>query len=220
MPKVQHADSLVARKWLDPAVSVSPGCLCGWHHGRVGPTETFRTLPSRVAFVGVAVLALAVLVPMAFASPAPAILARGVAMGVAVVAWAWLALWRPLVEVSDGGITIVNILRRVHVPWPVFAGVSSRWSLEVSTADGARHGAWAVPAEHGRTLRGQPRRSASSAQAAEATITARHRALREAGHLSRQTIGTVQAETGWDRVAVVTGGAATLLAVGVWLITM
>ena len=68
------------------------------------------------------------------------------------LAWAALAAllvhtlwWRPAVEVSDGGVTVRDLLRTSHVPWPAVREVGARWSLTVVTASG-QIGSWALPA--------------------------------------------------------------------------
>jgi hypothetical protein len=53
--------------------------------------------------------------------------------------------WRPAVEVSDGGITVRDLLRTTHVPWPAVREIGERWSLSIVTPSG-QVGSWALPA--------------------------------------------------------------------------
>ncbi|MDM4763351.1 PH domain-containing protein [Galbitalea sp. SE-J8] len=66
---------------------------------------------------------------------------------VAFAAWAWL--WHPSVEVDDAGVTLVNLVRTVHVPWAGLVHVDTRFALTLITPRG-RFAAWAAPAP-GRT---------------------------------------------------------------------
>src|SRR5690349_14645185 len=61
----------------------------------------------------------------------------------------WAAFWRPHVEVSDGGVTVVNTLRTVRVPWPAIEDVDGRYGLRLRTAYGSVT-AWAAGAPAGR----------------------------------------------------------------------
>lgn len=51
---------------------------------------------------------------------------------------------RPRVEVDDAGVTLVNPLRTVVVPWPALVHVSTRYALTLHTP-GGNHRAWAAP---------------------------------------------------------------------------
>jgi Bacterial PH domain len=57
----------------------------------------------------------------------------------------WATFWRPRVEVSDGGVRIVNVMRTIDVPWPAITGIDTRWALTLLTAYG-KFTAWAAPA--------------------------------------------------------------------------
>ena len=57
----------------------------------------------------------------------------------------WAAFWRPRVEVSDGGVRIVNVTRTIDVPWPAIQNVETKWALKLVTAYGS-FSAWAAPA--------------------------------------------------------------------------
>jgi hypothetical protein len=62
-----------------------------------------------------------------------------------VAGGAWAAFWHPRVEVSDGGVRIVNVTRTIDVPWPAIQNVETKWALKLVTAYGA-FTAWAAPA--------------------------------------------------------------------------
>ncbi|MGC5629611.1 hypothetical protein ACPYO6_15360 [Georgenia sp. Z1344] len=169
------------------------------------PTLVFRTRAARpIAVAGWVVCALAAVM----------VLVDGVGPGaLAWIACAALVLhvvwWRPAVEVSDGGIGVLDLLRDVHVPWPALRDVESRWSLTVVTDEG-RFGSWAVPASSAsarRLRRGRGsepevedrsggdetpvrepgaapvERHDGTAEVVASAITARRDALRRDGHL-------------------------------------
>lgn len=94
-----------------------------------------------------------------------------------VAALAWTAYWRPEVEVSDGGVRVVNPWRTVHVPWPALDTVSDRWSLTLTTTDGRRVSAFAAPA------RGLSDRGPGVAGRAATLVSGRREQLRAAGYL-------------------------------------
>ena len=57
----------------------------------------------------------------------------------------WALFWQPSVTVSDGGVTIANVLRTIHLPWPSIERVDTKYALTLSTAYG-HFAAWAAPA--------------------------------------------------------------------------
>jgi hypothetical protein len=58
---------------------------------------------------------------------------------------AWLGFWAPAVEVSDGGVTLINALSTVTLPWPSIQRIDTRYALTLFTSYG-RFVAWAAPA--------------------------------------------------------------------------
>ena len=62
-----------------------------------------------------------------------------------LVGGCWATFWRPCVEVSDGGVRLVNVTRTIDVPWPAITGIETRWALTLLTAYG-KFTAWAAPA--------------------------------------------------------------------------
>lgn len=66
-----------------------------------------------------------------------------------VVALAWAVFWRPCAVVADDGVTLVNVIRTVHVPWQRFRSADTRWALSITTTGDRTYSAWAVPAGSG-----------------------------------------------------------------------
>ena len=185
----------------------------------MGPTVVYRTATSRV--LGVSALVLAVLAVGFFAVTgglAEALRSGPLVVFAAIAIWVTFAL--PHVTVSDGGVTVRNVLRTVHVPWPVFTGADSRWSLTVHTTQGDV-GSWAVPAPSGFAARasrdpaGQVERGVNAVTVAFA-IGERYRMLLEAGHLGRRTVQQVELERRWNTgAAIALAAGAALALVGV-----
>jgi len=57
---------------------------------------------------------------------------------------AWLVFWHPRVDVTDEGVTMVNPLRTITVPWAALINIETQYALTLVTPDG-RHRAWAAP---------------------------------------------------------------------------
>lgn len=64
--------------------------------------------------------------------------------------------WYPAVLVDDEGVELVNVARRVRLPWASVEDVDTRWALTLDAA-GRRWQSWAAPAS-GRRLRPVSRR--------------------------------------------------------------
>jgi hypothetical protein len=113
----------------------------------------------------------------------------------------WAVFWVPRIEVSDGGVVMVNILRTIQVPWPAIEGVDGRYGLQLRTAYGG-YTAWAATAPSGRD-RGRGRDS-------EAAVSVQQRleALRTAGWLDHPRLEQPRARTEWHRPLI---GAAVLM---------
>ncbi|WP_308465400.1 PH domain-containing protein [Rathayibacter soli] len=77
--------------------------------------------------------------------------------GVFFSLFAWTALWRPYVRVSDAGVRIRNVLRTIDVPWTALIQVDTRYALTLYTP-GHQYAAWAAPAP-GRTGTSMARRA-------------------------------------------------------------
>ncbi|MBZ2196530.1 PH domain-containing protein [Occultella gossypii] len=203
----------------------------------IGPTLTFRTLFARVLTIVIAVVAACAVVFFVLDGGWRE-LARSGPVTLFVVAAVWALFWNPLVEVSDGGVTIVNVLRTVHIPWPTVASVDSQWALRVRTHDGGNYSSWAVPASSGMAARtrrperaggrddaaargaaddSRTRISGASADAVALAIGQRLTALTEAGHLtgSRSTVGEVRPTVTWNgQILAVLGVLAALGVLG------
>ena len=65
---------------------------------------------------------------------------------------AWALYWRPLVEVSAGGVRVVNVFRTFDVPWPAITEIETKWALTLVTTLGDVR-AWAAPAPGRQVLR-------------------------------------------------------------------
>lgn len=120
----------------------------------------------------------------------------------------WGAFWQPRVEVSDGGVTVVNTLRTVEIPWPAVQSVDGRYGLRLQTAYG-RVTAWSAAAPAGRQ-RAHGRQSKAADVVAE-----RLEALRAAGHLDNARLERTSPLVAWHwlllAAVVVTGVAAMVL---------
>lgn len=117
----------------------------------MGETRTYRSAFSRALAVVTVALAVVLLGRQVLdAGMAGLVYAAPVAL---VGLLAWLAFWRPCVEVSDGGVLLRNVWRTVHVPWPALRDVDDRLGLRLVTAYGS-YQAWAAPAP--RRVRGGP----------------------------------------------------------------
>lgn len=135
----------------------------------------------------------------------------------AVVAWAaplvlfalvgWTAFWRPHVEVSDGGVRVVNTLRTVEVAWPAVQEVDGRYGLRLLTSYGAVQ-AWGAQAPTGRGRGTAPDSEASAA------VRAHWERLRAQGHLDGARLEQPELPVRWHAgtvVALVVAGVATVV---------
>lgn len=118
----------------------------------------------------------------------------------------WGAFWQPSVEVSDGGVTLVNTLRSIHVPWPAIQAVDGRYGLRLTTAYGTMS-AWAAQAPAGRQ-RARGMQSPSSE-----LVTERLQTLREAGHLDDPRLERPAPVTEWHWPLLAALGILTLASV-------
>ena len=109
----------------------------------------------------------------------------------------WAAFWEPYVEVSDGGITVANTLRTVHVPWPAVRSVNGRYGLRLGTAYGPVT-AWAASAPAGRE------RAGSKESHTSAVVSAKLKELRDAGHLDNPRLEAEALASRWHRHLVAT----------------
>lgn len=192
----------------------------------MGETHVFRTPMARVLSIAIAIVAVVAMVYF-FSQGGLLELWRSGPVVVLIVALIWLVFWQPRVVVSDGGVTVANILRTVHIPWPRFTSVDSKWSLTL-TAGQEKVSAWAVPASSGMAARTRmptranvqqvpPGRYAPSSRKVNADsvalmIAERHAALRREGHLRQNTLGTLKVTRSWNRTELFITSCAVVLA--------
>jgi hypothetical protein len=143
----------------------------------------------------------------------------------------WAAFWRPRVEVSDGGVRIVNVTRTIDVPWPAIKDIETKWALKVVTAYG-EFSAWAAPAggrgparrasriENNLLSRARvtehlaPPTSLDGAAGDAAEIVRGHwAALRAAGHLDNPVLEHEKAPVRWHVETLAIGAALIVLGV-------
>lgn len=154
----------------------------------MGETTTYRSSFARVLAVVTIGLCAALLVSLALTADLETTL-RYAAPVLLLALLAWVAYWRPQVEVSDGGVEIRNVWRTVEVPWPALQEVDSRLGLRLVTAYGT-YQAWAVPGP--RRARGS--REIPTSEAAT-LVVARWEALRDAGYLDDPRLESPRART-------------------------
>lgn len=153
--------------------------------------------------------------PRELTSSVPILLAIGIAV--------WVGFAHPRVEVADGGITVVNVISTIHIPWPRFSGASTEWNLRIHT-DADTFTAWALPIASG-TARRLPRRSGhtsstdfeavpTNAQGAALIIAERFKELQDAGFLKGGTLQEVEVTKHLNPVSV--AGAAAIALLLVW----
>jgi hypothetical protein len=172
----------------------------------MGETRTYRSAFSR-ALAAVAVALSAVLLVWLALTAEPRAALRYAGPVALVGLLAWLAFWRPQVQVSDGGVEIRNVWRTVHVPWPALQDIDSRLGLRLVTAYGS-YQAWAVPAPR-RT------RGATPVEPTEAAmwVSERWDELRMAGYLDDPRLERPRAATRLHVGALVAAGALAALTV-------
>ncbi|MFV0307995.1 MAG: PH domain-containing protein [Desertimonas sp.] len=195
--------------------------------------EVFRPTTGRVLTAVLAVIA--VIVEVWYAVGAGLADAARVAPFLAVVVFtAWMCFWRPRVEVTDAGVTLVNVLRTVSLPWPSILDVDTKWTLSLTTGYG-RFDAWAAPAPGTRTAV-FARRSAVEARHVPASarvggmvrpgdlpstssgataeyIRRRWEELREAGHLDTPRLEHERVPQRWHLGTIVTLGVLIALCI-------
>lgn len=123
----------------------------------------------------------------------------------------WACFWQPYVEVADGGVTVANTVRTVHVPWPAIDEVHGRYGLKLETAYGPVT-AWAASAPAGR------QRARSQHSVASAAVTERLEQLRAAGHLDDRRLERPDLTTTWHWALLASVALLLLGAVGLPLL--
>jgi len=200
-----------------------------------GDTGTGITMPSRFGRVLAGFIA---------AIAVYGLVSTGVSTGVgSVIRYGWpfffiafvgyAVFWAPTVEVSDGGVTLRNVLRTIHLPWPSIQRIDTKYALTLYTSFG-HYAAWAAPAPtrfsvgsvdktelqrlpestyFAGTIRPGDNPTSDSGQAA-IVVRQRWEALRDAGHLENARLEQERAAVQWHpttiAVLVLLGVAAVL----------
>jgi hypothetical protein len=159
----------------------------------MGTTVLLRSRNSRALGALTVAVAVAGLVSAA-ADGLVALLAYGAPVALLGVL-GWAAFWRPYVEISDGGVTVVNTLRTVTLPWPAIQSVEGRYGLRLGTVYGPVT-AWAAGAPSGR------QRARGDDSVAAQAVTTRLESLRDAGHLDDPRLEQMRLPTRWHRVLI------------------
>lgn len=206
------------------------------HDDGVSTTEVIRPPRGETLTAVVAALALLLLVAV--------LVGDGWRDAVDIAPWlgllvgvCWAGFSRPHIEVSDGGIRIVNVLRTVVIRWPAVTAVETRYMLTVRTRHGD-YAAWSAP--HGGR-RGAARSSPGAQRptdrdlaalgdnptigagdltdtpsgAAALAIRRRWQQLRDAGYLDDARLERDRAEVEWHWPLL--AAAAALVATGLAL---
>jgi hypothetical protein len=193
-------------------------------------TAVYRPAFGRALTVGIAVACAVVAVLTAIGGGIDDLLQFG--PWLALVAGAcWATFWRPCVEVSDGGVRLVNVLRTIDIPWPAITGVETRWALALHTAYGT-FTAWAAPSSgRGPTRRAMrqlaaqrrtpsssgddrpPEIAAGPAVEAAEIVSARWEQLRAAGHLDAPVLEHERVPVRWHLGTIAAGVALVGLGV-------
>lgn len=58
---------------------------------------------------------------------------------------AWVTLWRPLFVVAADGLTVVNVLSTIRIPWEALINVDTKYALTLYTP-GHKYSVWSLPA--------------------------------------------------------------------------
>ena len=194
-------------------------------------TAVFRPTFGRVLTVAVAAIcavgAVATLLDAGFGD-----LARVLPLLALATGGCWAAFWRPRVEVSDGGVRIVNVTRTIDVPWPAIQNVETKWALKLVTAYGSFN-AWAAPSGgrgparraariENQLLRRDPvashlttEPSSLDGAAGDAAEIVRERwaRLRSAGHLENPVLEHEKAPVRWHVETLAIGALLVVLGV-------
>ncbi|TFB50360.1 PH domain-containing protein [Cryobacterium tagatosivorans] len=131
--------------------------------------------------------------------------------------------WRPRIMIEEHGVTVVNVLRTIEVPWPAIQRIDTRFSLTLFTP-GRKVPVWAAPSPGirgavaveradvrnlgesaygpGHSVRPGDSVSTPSGQVAF-VLRKRWEALRDAGHLDSGAIeeGSVKVTPHWATIA-------------------
>ncbi len=163
----------------------------------MGPTVRVRARSAR--FLGMTMITVA---GVGLVSAAAGGLETALRLGPVLVLFGllgWAAFWQPYVEISDGGVTVSNIVRTVHVPWPAVTDVEGRYGLRLATSYGPVT-AWAAAAPAGRA------RARGENSPVAVAVADRLQSMRLAGHLDRAHLERDTLDVVWHLPVLVTGG--------------
>jgi hypothetical protein len=170
----------------------------------MGTTVQLRSRTARALGMGLIAVAVAALVS-AVADGVDVLVSLGAPV-VLLGLLGWAAFWQPYVEVSDGGVKVVNTLRTLEVPWPSIEAVEGRYGLRLRTAYGSVT-AWAAGAPTGR------RRARGEDSEAARAVTSRLMSLREAGYLDDARLERPHLHTTWHRQIIAAAGLLAMASV-------
>jgi hypothetical protein len=135
----------------------------------------------------------------------------------------WLVYWAPAVEVSDGGVRLVNVFRTIDLPWPAIERIDTKYALTLFTKYG-RFVAWAAPSAGRHRFISTPKEDArglppssfvagtlgqgdlpnTESGDAAAVVRTRWEALRDGGHLDSGVLDGTIRPVAWSTVKIVT----------------
>jgi hypothetical protein len=151
----------------------------------------------RVSFVSrfnrilaVLIWALVVFMVVATIVGVPGSLLTALLAGAAIALLDWIALWRPRVDVVDEGVVLLNLVRRITVPWEALIHVDTKYALTLHTP-GHAYAAWAAPAP------GRAGAAVAKRQARADVVRERWERLRESGALELGVADEVRARVEW-----------------------
>lgn len=124
--------------------------------GRPAPGTSYRPGAVRLLAVGWWALALLLGGDLLLRGEPGAGWALGLSLLVLSAVLVHALFWQPEVRVDADGLELVNVLRRVRLPWSAVEDLDTRWALSVGVG-GRRWTSWAAPAS-GRRMRPVSRR--------------------------------------------------------------
>jgi hypothetical protein len=88
---------------------------------------------------------------------------RAVPILLLVAVLVYALFWRPRVRVDEDAVTLVNVLRDIHVPFRALDAVTTQFALTLHSED-HKFAAWAAPAPGRTSVMGLARRDATGLQ--------------------------------------------------------
>jgi hypothetical protein len=183
-------------------------------------TVVFRSTFGKILTISVIFVVVACLVALGFQGDGAAVIRF--ASPLATLAYlVWLLSWAPAVEVSDGGVTLVNVFRTIDLPWPAIERVDTKYALTFFTHYG-RFVAWAAPSAGRHQFINTPKEDArglpessfiagtlgqgdlpnTDSGDAAAVVRARWETLRDGGHLDSGVLDSMIRPVTWSPVKI------------------